>query len=691
MADRDSAELMAHLEAENAYAEAVTAELGEARTILFEEIRARTQETDLSVPVCYRGWWYYHRTLEGQQYARQCRVPAEPGVPRPALSPGTAPPGEQVLVDGNVEAAGGDYFALGASEVDLSGNRLAYAVDLAGDERFQLRIRDIATGELIDDAVSGTGYGVVWSYDGRDVYYTRVDESWRPYQVWRHEVGSSPERDLLIYQEDDEAFWMGLGVSRDDRTLVIAVASKTSSEVRLLDLTDPGAVPTLVAARRPGLEYDVEPAGDVLFITHNEHRSDFEVAICRREETDPARWRPWIVPAAGERITGVDVFASHVVVSLRREGLTALRVIPGEPAREVLASDSVVSAGWDVPVDEELFTIGIGNNPEWQSGSLQFVVESFLTPRTIAEIDLSSRQVTVLKRQPVLGGYDPDQYEQTRHWATAKDGTAIPLSVICRKGVLPDGTAPGLLYGYGAYEIPMDPWFSVARLSLLDRGVVCAVAHVRGGGELGRAWYDAGKLTRKPASFTDFVACARYLLNTGWVARNRLGAEGGSAGGLLVGAAVNLAPELFRVVHADVPFVDALTTILDPSLPLTVPEWEEWGNPVEDAEVYRCMRGYTPYENIRAVPYPAILATTSLNDTRVFVTEPAKWVARLRDTVTSDLGERPILLRTELVAGHGGKSGRYDAWRQLAWERAFVLDQLGVTLVPAGPGDASGS
>jgi oligopeptidase B len=301
-----------------------------------------------------------------------------------------------------------------------------------------------------------------------------------------------------------------------------------------------------------------------------------------------------------------------------------------------------------------------------------------VTPRTISDYDVATGELTLLKRQPVLGGYDPTAYEQRREWATAPDGTKVPISLVYRRGTEPDGTAPGMLYGYGAYEITYDPYFSVARLSMLDRGFVYAMAHVRGGGEMGRRWYDDGKMDRKVNTFTDFIACADHLVETGWVAPDRLVAEGGSAGGLLIGAVVNMAPDRFRAVHAAVPFVDALTTILDPSLPLTVPEWEEWGNPLHDHEVYRYMRSYTPYENIAAREYPAVLATTSLNDTRVHYVEPAKWVARLRETVTNDELKRPILLRTEMVAGHGGRSGRYDAWKQYAWELAFLMDQVGV-------------
>ncbi|HEX2705179.1 MAG TPA: prolyl oligopeptidase family serine peptidase, partial [Candidatus Lustribacter sp.] len=383
-------------------------------------------------------------------------------------------------------------------------------------------------------------------------------------------------------------------------------------------------------------------------------------------------WQPCRVRGEGERVVAVDAFTDFAVVTLRSHGLTALRILTYDAT-----GPAVFGAGWDVVPDEDLYTIGLGANLESATRRLQVVVESMVTPHSIYDYDVDERTWTLLKRQPVLGGYDPGAYRQHRAWVTASDGTRVPVSVVHRADVAPDGTNPGWLYGYGAYEASMDPYFSVARLSMLDRGVVCAVAHVRGGGEMGRSWYDAGRLMAKNTTFTDFLAAADLLVDQGWVAADRLVAEGGSAGGLLIGAAVNLAPHRFAAVHAAVPFVDPLTTILDPSLPLTVTEWEEWGDPLHDPDVYRYLKSYAPYENIAAAPYPAILATTSLHDTRVHVVEPAKWVARLRAVTVTDESRRPILLKTEMEGGHGGRSGRYDAWRQAAFELAFLLDAVG--------------
>ena len=672
--DKDDPEVMAHLEAENAYAEARTSHLEPLRARIFDEIRSRTQETDLSVPAAYRGWWYYSRTFEGKQYAAQCRVRVVTGRGRPQLEPGAAPEGEQVLLDGNTEAEGHEFFSLGAFEVSPDGRRIAYAVDVEGDERFALRVKDIETGEVIDEAVTQVGYGAVWSLDGQYLFYTRVDESWRPYQVWRHEVGAAARSDVLVFEEPDERFWMGIGSSRDDAWLIIHVGSKLTSEVLLLDASAPLGDPRVVAPRREGVEYDVEPAGDRLLIVHNANHPDFELAQAPLDATSHEQWSPLAETVLGERLLGVEAFSAHAVLSLRRNGLTGLRVIPRDPS-----ALSGFGPPNDLVFEEPLYSVGTGNNPEYDTSALQVVFESLVTPKTISDYDLATGQYTLLKAQPVLGGYDPADYVQRREWATAADGTQVPISLVHRRDVIADGTAPGLIYGYGAYEICIDPYFSVARLSLMDRGFVYAIAHVRGGGEMGRQWYDAGKMEHKTNTFSDFVACADHLVSSGWVAADRLVAEGGSAGGLLMGAVANLAPTRFRAIHAAVPFVDALTTILDPSLPLTVPEWEEWGDPLHNADVYQYMKGYTPYENIGAVDYPAILATTSLNDTRVYFVEPAKWVARLRETVTSDPVARPILFKTEMVAGHGGKSGRYDAWKQYAWELAFLMDQVGVS------------
>ncbi len=675
--DKDDPAVIAHLDAENAYAEQRTAHLAPLRARIVEEIRSRTQETDLSVPVADGPWWYFSRTVKGEQYAVFGRVSRDEHPTRPELEPGVPARGERILLDMNEMARDEEFFALGALGVSPDHRLLAYAVDVTGDERFDLTVADAETGEVLDSAVTGIGYGCAFSLDGSHLFYTRVDDAWRPHEVWRHRVGGPVEDDVLVHSEPDERFWTALDVSRDDRHLLVVLGSKTTSEVWILDADDPTGDLRCVAPRREGVEYDVEPAGDRLLVVHNTHNPDSDLAWAPLDAASHDDWRPVLAAAPGERLLGVDAFDDFAVLSLRTGGLPALRVLP----RDADSETGFGPAGTvrEVTFGDEIASVHLGDTPETSTDRIQVVHESYVTPRTVWDVDVATGERELLKRQRVLGGYDPGDYEQHREWVTAPDGTEVPLSIVTRAGARPDGSHAALLTAYGSYEMSSDPGFSIARLSLLERGVVYAVAHVRGGGEMGRAWYDDGKLVRKKNTFTDFVACAEHLHSRGWVAPDRLAVEGGSAGGLLVGAALNLAPELFRVVHAAVPFVDTLTTILKPELPLTVGEWEEWGDPLHDAGVYAYMKSYTPYENIRPVTYPAILATTSLNDTRVSFTEPAKWVARLRETALNDPGERPILLRTEMVAGHGGRSGRYNAWEQLAWEWAFLLDEIGVS------------
>ena len=675
--DAEDPAVIAHLEAENAYAEATTAHLAPLRQSLFDEIKERTLETDLSVPVASGPWWYYARTVEGQQYAIHCRAPLTDRTVVPELDPEEPLPGEVVLLDGNALAEGHEFFSLGGLEVSHDHSRLAYAVDVTGDERFDVRVVDLASGELLDEAVTGAGYGLAFSRDGRHLFHVAVDDAWRPHEVWRHEIGTPREQDVLVHREEDERFWMGLDTSRDDRWIVLGLGSKTTSEFHLIDATDPTAPARCVAPRREGVEYDVEPAADHLLIVHNERQPEGDLAWAPLEATSHEQWQPLLTRGEDERFLGVDAFDDFAVLSLRSGGLPALRILP-RTTRSTPFAPSDYGEAVPVSFEDELHSVALGPVAETDADRIRVIHESWVSPRSVLDVDVATGERTVLKRQPVLGGVDLADYEQQRTWASAPDGTRVPVSLVMRRGTRADGSNPGLLYGYGSYEMSFDPYFSIARLSLLDRGVVYAVAHVRGGGELGRHWYDDGKMLAKKNTFTDFVAAAEHLHESGWVARDRLAIEGGSAGGLLVGAATNLAPDRFAAVLAAVPFVDTLTTILRPELPLTVQEWEEWGNPLEDPEVYAYMRAYSPYENIAATQYPAILATTSLNDTRVSFTEPAKWVARLREVTAHDQ-DRPVLLRTEMVAGHGGRSGRYDAWEQAAWEWAWLLDRIGAT------------
>jgi oligopeptidase B len=659
LADREDPQTVAYLEAENSWTDRSTAHLAELRETIFQEIKKRTQETDLTVPSRKGGYWYYTRTVEGKQYGISCRLPVRPGETDPPNPEERPQEGEEVLLDGNLLADGKEFFQLGTFDVSPDGNRLAYSTDFTGDERFTLRVKDLRTGEILPDEVPDTFYGSAWSADGSVLFYLTVDDAWRPNRVWRHEVGADAE-DAVIYEEPDERFWVGVDLSRSEKFVFIESQSKITSEVRVIPSDDPLSEPVLIAERQPGVEYSVEHHGHRFLILHNRDAEDFALAYTSAD--NPGDWVELIPHEPGTRLESVDAFTRHLVVSQRRNGLTGLCVM-GDGS----------TASYEMEFPEPLYSVGLAGNPEYDTSTIRISYTSMVTPESVYDVDLVTRAMTLRKRKPVLGGYDPDDYEQFRDWAPAPDGTQIPLSIVVRKGVARDGTAPALLYGYGSYEHSIDPYFSIARLSLLDRGVVFAIAHVRGGGEMGRRWYENGKLLAKKNTFTDFVAAAEALVKHGWTTPGRLVARGGSAGGLLMGAIANLAPEQFAGVVAEVPFVDPLNSILDPSLPLTVTEWEEWGNPIESSDVYSYMKSYSPYENVAKLAYPRILAVAGLNDTRVLYHEPAKWIARLRATAPD--GE--YLLKTEMGAGHGGPSGRYDAWREEAFVLAWILDVLG--------------
>jgi oligopeptidase B len=658
--DKTNDEVLDYLRAENSYTEARTEHLESLREAIFSEISDRTLQTDLSVPARRGGFWYYSRTIEGKQYAISCRVKATGD--EPPATEGEIP-GEEVLLDGNELAGDSEFFSLGTVDVSPDGRLLAYSVDLTGDERFTLRIKDLDSGELLPDELPGVHYGSAWSTDGSTIFYTKVDDAWRPHQVWRHTLGQS--EDVLVLEEPDERFWVGVDLTRNEQAIQISLGSKLTSEVWLLDAGNPAGEMVVVAPRREGVEYDVEHAGDQLLIVHNADASNFSLATAPLDS--PGDWTTLIEGDESSRLLGVDAFADHVILYRRRDALTELAIMRREGGS--FGSPEALT------FDEPIYTVSPSRNDEWHDTRYRFGYTSLVTPGTTYDVDVITGERRLLKQQPVLGGVDLSAYTQYREWATAPDGTRVPVSLVARKDVAKDGNAPVVLYGYGSYESSMDPWFSIPRLSLLDRGVVFAIAHVRGGGELGRNWYDDGKMLTKRNTFTDFIAVAEHLVKDGWTKPSRIVAQGGSAGGLLMGAVANLAPQAFGGIVAEVPFVDALTTILDPSLPLTVIEWEEWGNPLEDPEVYRYMKSYAPYENVTAQQYPRILAITSLNDTRVFYVEPAKWVAKLRATAT---GNVDVLLKTEMEAGHGGRSGRYDAWREVAFTLAWELDTLGL-------------
>ncbi len=694
--DKESPEVVEHLKAENAYQEAVTAHQEPLREAIFQEIKGRTQETDLSVPGRKDGWWYYSRSVEGKEYSIQCRVRAQDSGDRvadwtpPAVEPGVAIDGEEVLLDGNIEAEGQPFFSVGGAAVTMDGNLYAYAVDNAGDERFTLRIKDLRTGELLPDVIENIFYGVAFSPDGTRLFYTVVDESWRPYQVKSHVLGTPVTEDEVLYQEDDVAMWLGFDLASDRRHLVLSIGCSEFSETRLLRFDDYEAVLTTVISRDERILYEAEPflldGRETLLLTHNKDAINSMVSLVDPEELakplSAQQWRTVVARSDEVRVNGAGVTSTHLVLSIRKDTIERVQVLP-------LAGLGTAAQGTPVEpaFDEELYTAGVSGS-DYEAPVIRIGYTSYFTPSRVYDFvlptsELPAGELLLRKESPVLGGYSPSDYVATREWATADDGTRVPLSVLRHASVRQDGSGAGLVYGYGSYEVSMDPGFGVARLSLLDRGIVMVIAHIRGGGELGRHWYEDGKKLSKKNTFTDFIAATDWLAGSGWASPDRIAAMGGSAGGLLMGAIANLAPEKYAAVVAQVPFVDALTTILDPELPLSALEWEEWGNPITDPEAYAYMKSYTPYENVRSAAYPKIAAVTSFNDTRVLYVEPAKWVQALRAEST---GSEPIVMKIEMDGGHGGASGRYVQWRERAWDYAFVADSLGATELLPGAG-----
>ncbi len=670
--DRDDPDVIAHLEAENAYTDAVMAPTADLQKALFEGIRSRVRETDAEAPARSGGWWYYSRTVQGMQYPIMCRRPDPAGRLGGAQVTADAragTPGDEVTMLDENSLAGGDYLAVGVFDVSPDHSLLAYSTDFDGSEMYTLHFRDLATLTDLQDTIEGVYYGSAWATDRRSFFYVRPDDAMRPWQVWCHRLGTPSAEDRLVYQEDDERFFVDVQLSRSHQRIVIASASKTTSEVHWLDAAHPSGPPRIVMARQSGVEYDAEHDGDGWLILTNGPGPDggpvtnFEL---RRIDEDGAT-RTIVAHRPDVKLEHVDAFAGFIAVGERsgRDGLERLRIIGRDATQHV------------VEQPETAYSLLGGQNPDWDQPAYRFGYTSLVTPRTSVDYYVAERRREEIWSQ-VVPGYDPARFRTERVWATAPDGVRVPISVVARRDLELDGSSPGLLYGYGAYEACMDPYFSIAAINLVERGPVYAIAHIRGGGELGRPWYEQGRMEHKTNTFTDFVAAAEALIAGKWVDGARLAARGGSAGGLLMGAVVNLRPDLWRAVVAEVPFVDVVTTMSDTSLPLTVTEWEEWGDPLHDPAAFARMVAYSPYDNVVAHDrYPAIYATAGLNDPRVGFWEPAKWVARMR-SVGAGGPERPVLLRTELGAGHGGPSGRYDTWRDEARVQAFILAQTGL-------------
>lgn len=644
--DREDPDTIAYLHAENAHTEQATAHLEPLRTLIFEEIRARTQETDQTAPARRGEYWYATRTEEGRQYPTYVRMEGTPDGP------------EQVLLDVNEIAEDHDYTRVGLFDVSPDGNTLAYSVDHDGSEDYTIRFRDLTTGADLADTLTGAYYSSAWSADGRHFFYTTFDAMHRPDCVWRHRIGTDQGADVLTLHEHDDRMFLSIGLTHDEAFVIAHAGSQTTSDVRFLPADDLDADWQRVMPRVHGVEYQADHHRGRWLVATNLDALDGRLLSVDPTTGDVEEMIPH---TEGRKVHHVVAFRDHVVVTGRVDGLSSITVLDDRGTR-------------DLAFDDAVYTVGLGRNLEYDTGTLRIGYQSLATPARVIDVDLDSDERTVVKEQPVLGDFDASDYVTRREWATAPDGVQVPISIVHRADLDLGMPHPTLLYGYGSYEVTIDPGFSIPRLSLLDRGVVFAIAHVRGGGALGKRWYEAGKMEHKATTFTDFVAAADHLIADDIAAPERLVARGRSAGGLLMGAVANLAPDRFAGIVAEVPFVDVVNTMLDESLPLTAIEWEEWGNPA-DPEQYRWIRAYSPYENVEAKPYPAMLVTAGLNDPRVGYWEPAKWVARMRAVATH---RGPLLLRTEMGVGHGGPSGRYDAWHDEAFTLAFILDTLGL-------------
>ncbi|NOT09739.1 MAG: S9 family peptidase [Gemmatimonadales bacterium] len=633
-----------YLEAENAYAEAGLAPTRALQETLYQEMLGRIKQTDLSVPYRKDGFWYYTRTEEGRQYPIHCRKRGSLDAP------------EQILLDLNAMAEGHPFIAIGALAVTDDGRRLAYSTDLTGFREYTLVVKDLETGEFLAGPIARAG-SAAWAADGRTLFYTLEDDAKRSYRLWRLPLGGTP---ALVYQEDDERFRIGVGRTRSRAHIVIQSESHTTSEIRYLPADAPETAPRLLVPRVQDRELEAEHLGEGWLLRVNDTGPNFRVVRLPEAGGEAAAWTELRPHRDDVMIEGLSAFLGHWVAWERMAGLVRIGITgyAGGGTREVAFPEPVYEAYPDA-------------NPEWETGRLRYGYESPVTPTSVYEYDLATGASTLLKRKEVLGGFEPAAYGCERTSAVASDGTVIPVSLIFRRD-RPPGPAPLLLTGYGAYAISYPVNFSSNRLSLLDRGVVVGIAHVRGGGELGKRWHEGGRMGKKMNSFTDFIAVAESLIGAGRTAPDRLVIEGGSAGGLLVGAVTNRRPDLFRAVVAQVPFVDVINTMLDDTLPLTVGEYEEWGNP-RLPEQYRWMCAYCPYTNLRRADYPAMLVRTSLNDSQVMYWEPAKYVARLRTLTT---GANPVYFVTNMGAGHGGASGRYDRLREIALDYAFVLSVM---------------
>lgn len=651
--DVSDADVLAYLEAENAHFDSAMAPHRALVDTLYEEMKARIKEDDASVPQKDGDWLYWTAFETGGQYRKWWRKPvADPDNPA----------AHQLLLDEPALAEGREYFRLGAFSVSNDARLLAYAIDDNGSERFEVRIKDLTTSEHLPDVISGMLSDIVWAADDAGFLYGLANDQWRTDNARFHRLGTDPKDDVELFREADEGFRVGVSETSDRRWIILASGDHVTSEVWLLPASDPLATPLLVSARQPGREYDVDAHGDTLFIHTNDTHPNFR--LCTAPLASPGEWAERIAPSESFYLTGVECYRDFFVVDGREDGLDQIEIhyYDGAPPRRLT-------------FPEASYVAGLGDNPEYDQQVLRLGYESMVTPGTVSEYDVATGTTAVLKVQDIPSGYDAANYITERLKIRARDGVEVPVSIVYRQGFRRDGSQPLYLYSYGAYGHAVAPGFSTGRLSLLDRGFAYAIAHIRGGDDLGQQWYLDGKLEKRTNTFNDFVDVARALVADNWTSAGKIAIAGRSAGGELMGAVVNDAPDLWGAVIADVPFVDVLNTMMDASLPLTPGEWPEWGNPIEDKAAFELIRSYSPYDNVCAQAYPPMFISGGLNDPRVTYWEPAKWAAKLRHEKTDD---NLLLLKTNMGAGHGGKSGRFESLREAAEEHAFVLWQLGV-------------
>lgn len=650
--DKKSPDTIAYLEAENAYAEAVMKPTLKLQEALYKEYLSRTKQTDLSVPYREGGYWYYTKTAEGKQYPTYCR------------KKGTLDAPEEAILDVNELAKGEKFMSARVADVSDDGARIIFLTDTTGFREYMLSVKDLATGKVIESKLVKAA-SVTWAADGKTLFYVTEDAAKRPHKLWRHVVGEPRDKDVLVYEEKDELFRVGVGRTRDGKYLTSASASSTTTEQRFLAADTPAGAWNTLVSREAGHEYTADHRDGLFYIRTNRDRAtNFKLMTCPVADTDPKTWKEFQPHSDKVLVQGMSLFKEFAVISEREGGVTQIRV-----------HNFKDGTSYRIEFPEPVFSAAPGRNPEFDTAAIQLSYTSMVTPASVYSFDLKSKERKLLKRQEIPAGYDPTQYVSEWVFATAKDGTKVPISIVYKKGLKKDGTAPVLLYGYGSYGASANTGFSTTRLSLLDRGVVFAQGHIRGGSDMGRQWYEDGKMLKKMNTFTDFIACADYLVEQKYGDRKRLVIQGGSAGGLLVGATVNLRPDLCKAAVLQVPFVDVINTMLDESLPLTVQEFLEWGNP-KKSEEFEYMRTYCPYTNLGKKDYPAMLIETSLNDSQVLFHEPAKYTAKIRALRTDS---NPVVFRCRMVGGHGGSSGRYDALKEVAHTTAFVLDQMGIT------------